>query len=110
LVVSPSGVVIIDTRRWTGQVHQGSDGLIWHNNRLDRTLATIRWQALTLDHLLGVPVAPLICVHGAHIQGGSLRAQGVAIVPPPCSAWRSATVAPAHVRTPALRHHPKNTV
>ena len=78
---------------WTGQVRQGSDGLIWHNHyRLDRTLATIRWQALTLDHLLGVPVAPLICVHGAHIQGGSLRAQGVAIVPP------------------ALRHHPKNTV
>jgi hypothetical protein len=75
---------------------------------LDRTLATIRWQALTLDHLLGVPVAPLICVHGAHIQGGSLRAQGVAIVPP--ALLRSATVAPAHVRTPALRHHPKNTV
>ena len=63
-------------------VHQGSDGLIWHNHyRLDRTLATIRWQALTLGHLLGVPVAPLICVHGAHIQGGGLRAQGVAIVP-----------------------------
>jgi hypothetical protein len=83
LVVGPSGVFVIDSKRWTGQVHQGSDGLIWHNHyRLDRTLATIRWQALTLGHLLGVPVAPLICVHGAHIQGGGLRAQGVAIVPP----------------------------
>jgi hypothetical protein len=82
LVVGPSGVFVIDSKRWTGQVHQGSDGLIWHNHyRLDRTLATIRWQALTLGHLLGVPVAPLICVHGAHIQGGGLRAQGVAIVP-----------------------------
>jgi hypothetical protein len=30
---------------------------------------------------LGVPVAPLVCVHGAHIQHGGLRAQGVAVVP-----------------------------
>jgi hypothetical protein len=26
------------------------------------------------DRLLGVPVAPLICVHGAHVQGGGLHA------------------------------------
>ena len=83
LVMGPSGVFVIDSKQWSGSVHQGSDGLAWHNHyRLDRTLATIRWQALTLGHLLGVPVAPLICVHGAHIQGGGLRAQGVAIVPP----------------------------
>jgi hypothetical protein len=30
---------------------------------------------------LGIPVAPLVCVHGAHIQGGGLHAQGVAVVP-----------------------------
>jgi hypothetical protein len=83
LVVGPTGVFVIDSKQWTGSVHQSADGLAWHNHyRLDRTLATIRWQALTLGHLLGVPVAPLICVHGAHIQGGGLRAQGVAIVPP----------------------------
>ena len=82
LVVGPSGVFVIDSKQWTGQVHQSSDGLIWHNHyRLDRTLATIRWQAETLGRLLGVPVAPLVCVHGAHIQGGGLRAQGVAVVP-----------------------------
>jgi hypothetical protein len=62
-------------------VHQSADELIWHNHyRLDRALATIRWQALTLGQLLGVPVAPLICVYGAHVQGGGLRAQGVVIV------------------------------
>jgi hypothetical protein len=82
LVVGPSGVFVIDSKQWTGQVHQSSDGLIWHNHyRLDRTLATIGWQAETLGRLLGVPVAPLICVHGAHIQHGGLHAQGVAIVP-----------------------------
>jgi hypothetical protein len=63
-------------------VHQSSDGLIWHNHyRLDRLLATLRWQAETLGRLLGVPVAPLVCVHGAHIQRGGLHAQGVAVVP-----------------------------
>jgi nuclease-like protein len=76
LVVGPSGVFVIDSKAWTGQVHQSSDGLTWHNHyRLDRTLATIRWQAETLGRLLGVPVAPLVCVHGAHIQHGGLHAQ-----------------------------------
>jgi hypothetical protein len=82
LVVGPSGVFVIDSKQWTGQVHQTADGLVWHDHyRLDRTLATIRWQAETLGRLLGVPVAPLVCVHGAYIQGGGLRAQGVAVVP-----------------------------
>jgi hypothetical protein len=82
LVVGPSGVFVIDSKQWRGSVHQSADGLVWHNHyRLDRTLATLRWQAETLGHLLGIPVAPLVCVHGAHVQGGGLRAQGVAIVP-----------------------------
>jgi hypothetical protein len=56
--------------------------LVWHDHyRQDRTLAAIRWQAETLGRLLGVPVTPLVCVHGAHIQHGGLQAQGVAIVP-----------------------------
>jgi hypothetical protein len=81
LVVGPSGVFVIDSKQWTGQVHQSADGLVWHDHyRLDRTLATIRWQAETLGRLLGVPVAPLVCVHGAHIQHGGLRGQGVAVV------------------------------
>jgi Nuclease-related domain len=79
LVVGPSGVFVIDSKQWTGQVHQSSDGLIWHDHyRLDHTLAGIRWQAETLGRLLGVPV---VCVHGAHVQHGGLRAQGVAVVP-----------------------------
>jgi hypothetical protein len=82
VVVGPSGVFVIDSKQWTGQVQQSADGLVWHNHyRLDRTLATLRWQAETLGRLLGVPVAPLVCVHGARIQGGGLRTQGVAIIP-----------------------------
>jgi len=82
LVLGPSGVFVIDSKQWTGHVHQSADGLVWHNHyRLDRTLATLRWQAETLGRLLGVPVAPLVCVHGAHIQHGGLHAHGVAMVP-----------------------------
>jgi hypothetical protein len=84
LVIGPSGVFVVDSKQWTGSVQQGADGLAWHNHyRLDRTLATVRWQAETLGRLLGIPATPLVCVHGAHVQGGGLHAQGVVIVPAP---------------------------
>jgi hypothetical protein len=57
---------------------------VWHNHYPpDRTLATVRWQALTLGHLLGVPVVPLVCVHGANVQGGGVRAKAWRSCPPP---------------------------
>ena len=31
--------------------------------------------------MLGSRAAALLCVHGAHVQGGGLHARGVAIVP-----------------------------
>jgi Nuclease-related domain len=82
LVIGPSGVFVIDSKQWTGQVQQGADGLAWHNHyRLDRTLETVRWEAETIGRLLGTRIAALVCVHGAHVHGGGLHTQGVAIVP-----------------------------
>jgi hypothetical protein len=82
LVIGPSGVFVIDSKQWTGQVHQGADGLVWHNHyRLDRTLETVRWEAETIGRLLGTRAVALLCVHGAHVHSGGLEAQGVAIVP-----------------------------
>jgi Nuclease-related domain len=82
LVIGPTGVFVIDSKQWTGSVHQGADGLIWHNHyRLDRTLETVRWEAETIGRMLGTRAAALLCVHGAHVQGGGVDAQGVAIVP-----------------------------
>jgi hypothetical protein len=82
LVIGPSGVFVIDSKQWTGSVHQSSDGLAWHNHyRLDRTLETVRWEADALGRLLNTRAAALLCVHGAHIQGSGLDAGGVAIVP-----------------------------
>jgi hypothetical protein len=82
LVIGPTGVFVIDSKQWTGSVQQGADGLVWHNHyQLDRTLETVRWEAETLGRLLGTRIHPLLCVHGAHVHGGGLHAQGVAIVP-----------------------------
>jgi hypothetical protein len=82
LAIGRSGVFVIDSKQWTGHVHQGADGLAWHNHYpLDRTLATVRWEADAISRLLGTPTAALLCVHGAHVQAGGLDAQGVAIVP-----------------------------
>jgi hypothetical protein len=82
LVIGSSGVFVIDSKQWPGRVRQGADGLAWHNHyRLDRTLDTVRWEAETIGRLLGTRTAALLCVHGAHVQGGGLYAQGVAIIP-----------------------------
>jgi hypothetical protein len=82
LVIGPSGVFVIDSKQWRGSVQQADDGLVWHNHyRLDHTLGTVRWEAETVGRLLGTRADPLLCVHGAHVQGGGLQAQGVAIVP-----------------------------
>jgi hypothetical protein len=82
LVIGPTGLFVIDSKQWTGSVHQGADGLAWHNHyRLDRTLETVRWEAQVIGRLLGTHTRPLLCVHGAHVQGGGLHAQRVAIVP-----------------------------
>ena len=81
-MIGPGGVFVIDSKQWTGNVHQSADGLVWHNHyQLDRTLETVRWEAETVGRLLGTRAAALVCVHGAHVQGGGLHAQGVAIVP-----------------------------
>jgi hypothetical protein len=82
LVIGPSGVFVIDSKLWTGSVHQGSDGLAWHNHyRLGRTLETVRWEAQVIGRLLGTRAAAVVCVHGAHVHGGGLEVQGVAILP-----------------------------
>jgi hypothetical protein len=82
LVIGPTGVFIIDSKQWTGSVQQGADGLVWHNHYpLDRALETVGWEAQQISRVLGSRAAALLCVHGAHVHGGGVDAQGVAIVP-----------------------------
>jgi hypothetical protein len=82
LVLGPTGVFVVDSKQYTGSVHQSLDGRAWHNHYpLARQLEVVRWEADSIAELLGVRVDPLLCVHGADVAYGGLIAQGVAVVP-----------------------------
>jgi Nuclease-related domain len=89
LVVGPSGVFVIDSKQWSGSVHQGADGLAWHNHhRLDRTLETVRWEAETVGRLLGTRIAALLCFMAPMSRAAAWRPRGWRSCPPTCSAAR----------------------
>jgi hypothetical protein len=82
VVIGPAGVVLVDSKRYTGRVWQGPDGRVWHNQYpMDRPLRALRFEAAAIGHLLGVPVRPLVCVHGAHVDFAGLTAGEVEIIP-----------------------------
>jgi hypothetical protein len=82
LLIGPSGVFVIDSKQYSGRIQQTPDGRLWHNHYpMDEQLATVRAEARAVGGILGVPVIPLVCVHGASVQWGGLAAQGVAIMP-----------------------------
>jgi hypothetical protein len=81
-VIGPTGLFVIDSKQWTGGVHQSADGLVWHNHSpLDRTLDTARWEATASAGRSALARPRCCCVHGANVQDGGLDAQGVAIAP-----------------------------
>jgi hypothetical protein len=82
VVIGPAGVVLVDSKRYTGRVWQGPDGRVWHNQYpMDRPLRSLRLECAAIVELLGVPVRPLVCVHGAHVDFAGLSAGQVEIVP-----------------------------
>jgi hypothetical protein len=75
-------VFVLDSKQYSGSIQQTLDGHVWHNHYpMDEQLATVRAEAGAVEAILGAPVIPLLCVHGASVQWGGLHAQGVAIVP-----------------------------
>jgi hypothetical protein len=82
VVIGPAGVVLVDSKRYTGRVWQAPDGRVWHNQYpMDRPLRALRLECATIAGLLGVPVRPLVCVHGAHVDFAGLSAGEVDILP-----------------------------
>jgi len=82
LVIGPPGAILIDTKRYTGQVTQTSDGRVWHNHYpMDHTLRSLRLESQAISAALGVSVRPLMCVHGAQVADGGLVAGDVQILP-----------------------------
>jgi hypothetical protein len=82
VIIGPGGVVLVDSKRYTGRVWQGPDGRVWHNQYpMDRPLRSLRMETAAIAELLGVPVRPLVCVHGARVDFAGLVAGDVEIVP-----------------------------
>jgi hypothetical protein len=72
LVVGPTGVYVIDSKRYRGHLHY-TGGQLWHGRRpLDRTLATLVWEATQVAETLGfgpdLHVYPVLCVHLARLS------------------------------------------
>ena len=82
LLIGPAGVLLVDSKRYTGGVSQTADGRVWHNHwPMDQQLGALRLEAEVIGAALGVPVRPLMCVHGARVACGGLHAGVVEIVP-----------------------------
>ncbi|HYT26967.1 MAG TPA: nuclease-related domain-containing protein [Actinomycetota bacterium] len=82
VVIGPGGVVLVDSKRYTGRVWQDPGGRVWHNRYpMDRPLRALRMETAAIAHLLGVAVRPVVCVHGAHVDFAGLTAADIDIVP-----------------------------
>jgi nuclease-like protein len=71
LVVGPTGVYVIDSKRYRGRLRY-TGGHLWHGGRiLDRTLATLWWEATQVAEALGfgpdLHVYPVLCLHVARL-------------------------------------------
>jgi hypothetical protein len=82
LLIGPAGVVLVDSKRYAGQVTQGLDGRIWHNRYpMDQTLRALRLETQAISAALGVRVRPVMCVHRAQVAHSGLRAGDLEILP-----------------------------
>jgi hypothetical protein len=71
LVVGPTGVFVIDSKRYRGHLNY-SAGRLWHGRRpLDRTLETLWWEATQVAETLGfgpdLHIYPVLYVHVARL-------------------------------------------
>jgi Nuclease-related domain len=82
LLIGAPGVILVDSKRYTGHVSQGLDGRVWHNHYpMDHTLRSLRLETAAISAALGVRVRPVVCVHGAQVAHGGLTAGDVEILP-----------------------------
>jgi hypothetical protein len=85
LVIGPSGVIVVDSKRYRGRLRLDSYGMVWHGRHLlVSALRRVLWAADQADEALGVAdvqVAAIVAVHDARVPWGLLQADGVTIVP-----------------------------
>ncbi len=86
LVLGPTGVWVIGSKRYRGTLRLDGDGRLWHGDHsLDRVLSTLWWEVKQVTTTLGtaedVPVRPILCIHGARLPWlGELAVDGVPVL------------------------------
>jgi hypothetical protein len=82
LLIGPPGVILVESKRYVGQVTQGPDGRIWHNRYpMDQTLRVLRLETQAISAALGVGVRPVMCIHHAEVAHGGLTVGDVEVLP-----------------------------
>jgi hypothetical protein len=75
--------VLVDSKLWSakrGVVH-GEGGRLWHGGEdRQRAMSAVRHEAQLLGAALGVPVAVVVVVHSAPVQGGRFTLGGVEVL------------------------------
>jgi Nuclease-related domain len=87
LVIGPSGVFVIGSRRYRGRIRQTQDGMLWHGRYPQaQVLATLWWEARLVGDALAlgphVPVTPLLVIHRAIVPWGGLMVAGMPVTGP----------------------------
>jgi hypothetical protein len=80
LVIGPSGVWVVDTKTTRADVRTSWRTVWMGRHKLDA--GPTRWEAGRVSELLGVPVRPLIVVHGGGLRPRGGRTGRVRVVPP----------------------------
>jgi hypothetical protein len=78
VVIGPTGVWVVDTKSTLTSVRATWWSVRFGDRRLDTTAT--RWEAGIVADRLGVPVRPIVAVHGSHMRRRAARAQGVPVV------------------------------
>lgn len=84
LVIAPGGVVVLpDSKRWSARYRVRVDeGRLLHGTRdVTTRLDGLQHEAETVAEVLGVPVVPLVVMHGAPVEAGEQHLEGIRIVP-----------------------------
>jgi hypothetical protein len=85
LVLCAAGAAYIDTKNWTSdrsRLHVEGGMLRYGRYDQTRALRTVVWEAEQAQRVLGVPVRPVVAVHGARVPAprGRLEIEGVTVV------------------------------
>jgi Nuclease-related domain len=79
LVVGPSGVWVLDSKTTRSTVRARWRTVRFGDRRLDT--GPVKWEAQVVADRLGVPVRPLVVVHGRGLRRRGGRSAGVRVVP-----------------------------